>query len=203
MHARLVRYEDVSPDNWEIGRNWFTEDYLPVAMQTDGFSGAYLLHDDERMCTVSVTLWTDAETEAASGEAVQHHLDAWEQMTGIKATVETTKWSSPSSRPGLFSGSGRRRLSPGEARLRPPPDAARSRMLRSQSLAVPLVLSRACSLASFASAAPDPLETVYERSTPNAMSTVVLKSVISSFSTTALISTTWAPWMSRTVLPAS
>ena len=89
MHARLVRYEDVSPDNWEIGRNWFTEDYLPVAMQTDGFSGAYLLHDDERMCTVSVTLWTDAETEAASGEAVQHHLDAWEQMTGIKATVET------------------------------------------------------------------------------------------------------------------
>jgi hypothetical protein len=89
MHARLVRYEDVSPGNWEIGRNWFTEDYLPVAMQTDGFSGAYLLHDDERMCTVSVTLWTDAETEAASGEAVQHHLDAWEQMTGIKATVET------------------------------------------------------------------------------------------------------------------
>ena len=89
MHARLVRYEDVSLDNWEIGRNWFTEDYLPVAMQTDGFSGAYLLHDDERMCTVSVTLWTDAETEAASGEAVQQHLDAWEQMTGIKATVET------------------------------------------------------------------------------------------------------------------
>jgi len=89
MHARLVRYDDVSLDNWEIGRNWFTEDYLPVAMQTDGFSGAYLLHDDVRMCTVSVTLWTDAETEAASGEAVQHHLDAWEQMTGIRATVET------------------------------------------------------------------------------------------------------------------
>jgi hypothetical protein len=41
------------------------------------------------MCTVSVTLWTDAETEAASGEAVQQHLDAWEQMTGIKASVET------------------------------------------------------------------------------------------------------------------
>jgi hypothetical protein len=89
MHARLVRYEDVSAGNWEIGRNWFIEDYLPIAFQTDGFSGAYLLHDDERMCTVSVTLWTDAETEAASGEAVQSHLDAWEQMTGIKATVET------------------------------------------------------------------------------------------------------------------
>ena len=56
MHARLVRYDDVSLDNWEIGRNWFTEDYLPVAMQTDGFSGAYHLHADERMCTVSETL---------------------------------------------------------------------------------------------------------------------------------------------------
>ena len=35
----------------------------------------------------------------------------------------------------------------------PEPDDARGRRLRSQSLAVPLVLSRACSLASFASAA--------------------------------------------------
>jgi hypothetical protein len=89
MYARLVRYEDVSDDDWEIGRNWFSEDYLPVAFQTDGFSGAYLLHDDERMCTVSVTLWTDAGTAEASGVAVQQHLDAWEQMTGKKATVET------------------------------------------------------------------------------------------------------------------
>jgi hypothetical protein len=89
MYARLVRYEDVSDDDWEIGRNWFSEDYLPVAFQTDGFSGAYLLHDDERMCTVSVTLWTDAETAEASGVAVQQHLDAWEHMTGKKATVET------------------------------------------------------------------------------------------------------------------
>ena len=89
MYARLVRYEDVSDDDWEIGRNWFSEDYLPVAFQTDGFSGAYLLHDNERMCTVSVTLWTDADTVEASGVAVQQHLDAWEQMTGKKATVET------------------------------------------------------------------------------------------------------------------
>ncbi len=35
------------------------------------------------------------------------------------------------------------------------------------------------------------------------MSTVARKSVISSFSTPALISTTWAPWMSRTVWAAS
>jgi len=89
MYARLVRYENVSDDDWEIGRNWFVEDYLPVAFQTEGFSGAYLLHDDERMCTVSVTLWTDVETEAASSAAVQQHLDAWEEMTGIKASVES------------------------------------------------------------------------------------------------------------------
>ena len=89
MHARLVRYEDVTPGNWNIGRNWFTEDYLPVAMETEGFSGAYLLHDDERACTVSITLWADADTEAASGAAVQQHLDAWEEMTGIKASVES------------------------------------------------------------------------------------------------------------------
>ena len=53
--------------------------------------------------------------------------------------------------------SGRRRLLPGKARLRPPPDDARGRRRRSQSLAVPLVLSRACSLVSLASAAPEPL----------------------------------------------
>jgi hypothetical protein len=89
MHARLVRYEDVTPGNWDIGRRWFTEDYLPVAMETEGFSGAYLLHDDGRMCTVSITLWADEVTESASGAAVQQHLDAWEDMTGIKAGVES------------------------------------------------------------------------------------------------------------------
>jgi len=89
MYARMVRYDDVTPDDWDIGRRWFVEDYLPIALETEGFSGAYLLHDDERMCTVSVTIWADAETEAASGAAVQQHLDAWEEMTGIKASVES------------------------------------------------------------------------------------------------------------------
>ena len=89
MHARAVRYENVSEDDWSIGRAWFKEDYLPVALQTDGFAGAYLLHDDERMCTMSITFWRDEQTAAASGAAVQQHLDAWEEMTGIKATVET------------------------------------------------------------------------------------------------------------------
>jgi len=89
MQARIVRYENVSDDDWEIGRNWFREDYLPIAFQTDGFAGAYLFHDDERRCTVSITLWTSVETAAASGVAVRQHLDAWEQMTGKGAAVET------------------------------------------------------------------------------------------------------------------
>jgi heme-degrading monooxygenase HmoA len=89
MYARIVRYDEVTDDDWEIGRRWFSEDYLPVAFQTEGFDGAYLLHDDERRCTVSVTLWTNEETARASGAAVQQHLDAWEEMTGRKATVET------------------------------------------------------------------------------------------------------------------
>ena len=89
MWARAVRYEAVTVENWDIGREWFKSDYLPVARQTAGFLGAYLLHDTERMCTMSVTLWRDEETARASGAAVQQHLDAWEAMTGIGATVET------------------------------------------------------------------------------------------------------------------
>jgi heme-degrading monooxygenase HmoA len=89
MWARTVRYEAVTHENWDIGRAWFKDDYLPVARQTAGFAGAYLLHDTVRMCTMSVTLWRDEETARASGDAVQQHLDAWEAMTGIRAHVET------------------------------------------------------------------------------------------------------------------
>jgi hypothetical protein len=89
MFARAVRYESTSQENWDIGREWFTEDYLPVAMHTEGFAGAYLLYDAARGCVMSITLWQDEQTAAASGAAVQQHLDTWEEMTGIKATVET------------------------------------------------------------------------------------------------------------------
>jgi hypothetical protein len=89
MWARAVRYESVEPENWKIGREWFKNDYLPIASGTEGFAGAYLLHDNERMCTMSITLWRDESTARASGAAVQQHLDAWEAMTGIKASVET------------------------------------------------------------------------------------------------------------------
>jgi hypothetical protein len=89
MWARAVRYDNVSQENWDIGREWFKSDYLPVMQHTEGFAGGYLLHDVERMCTMSLSLWRDEETLAASGTALQQHLDAWEEMTGIKATVET------------------------------------------------------------------------------------------------------------------
>jgi hypothetical protein len=89
MWARAVRYENVSQEDWDIGREWFKNDYLPVAQQTEGFVAAYLLHGVERTGTMSITLWRDQETATASGAAVQQHLDAWEAMTGSKATVET------------------------------------------------------------------------------------------------------------------
>ena len=89
MIARAVRYESTSLENWEIGREWFVRDYLPVAMGTEGFSGAYLLFDSERMCAMSITLWKDWATATSSGAALQQHLDTWEELTGIKATVET------------------------------------------------------------------------------------------------------------------
>ena len=37
MWARAVRYDDVSQEDWDIGREWFKKDYLPVAIQTEGF----------------------------------------------------------------------------------------------------------------------------------------------------------------------
>jgi heme-degrading monooxygenase HmoA len=89
VFARAVRYESTSPENWEIGREWFRQDYLPVVTHTEGFAGAYLLFDEDRMCVMSITLWHDEETATASGAAVQQHLDTWEEMTGIAATVET------------------------------------------------------------------------------------------------------------------
>jgi hypothetical protein len=89
MWARAVRYENVSPENWDVGREWFKNDYLPVMVQTEGFVGGYLLHDMERMCTMSLSLWRDEETLGSSGAALKQHLDAWAEMTGIEAAVET------------------------------------------------------------------------------------------------------------------
>jgi hypothetical protein len=89
VYARVVRYEAVSEDEWEIGAGWFRDDYLPVAMDTAGFAGAYLFRDRRREITMSVTLWTDQETAAASGEALQQHLDKWAEMTGRVPTIET------------------------------------------------------------------------------------------------------------------
>ena len=50
-------------------------------MQTDGFSGAYLLHDDERMHGERHPLDGRRDRGRERRNAVQHHLDAWEQMT--------------------------------------------------------------------------------------------------------------------------
>jgi heme-degrading monooxygenase HmoA len=89
MYARVVRYENVSEGEWEIGAGWFRFDYLPVAKESAGFEGAYLFRDHEQEVTMSVTLWNDQETAAASGEALQQHLDKWAELTGRVPTIQT------------------------------------------------------------------------------------------------------------------
>ena len=89
MFARVVRYEGVSEAEWEIGAGWFRDDYLPMAKETAGFTGAFLFRDPEHAVTLTVTLWSDEATEKASGEAVQQHLDKWAEMTGRVPTIET------------------------------------------------------------------------------------------------------------------
>ena len=89
MYARLVRYEPVPEEEWQIGARWFQHDYLPVARDTHGFEGAFLVRDPDRAVTMSLTLWSDLEAAQASGEALQVHLDKWAEMTGRVPTIET------------------------------------------------------------------------------------------------------------------
>jgi heme-degrading monooxygenase HmoA len=58
-------------------------------METEGFAGAYLFRDREGQVTMSVTLWKDEATAAASGQALQQHLDKWADMTGRVPTIQT------------------------------------------------------------------------------------------------------------------
>jgi hypothetical protein len=87
--ARVVRYEGVSEEEWEIGAGWFRDDYLPMMDETAGFEGAFLFRDAEHGVTLTITFWSDLETERASAEAVQQHLDKWAEMTGRVPTIET------------------------------------------------------------------------------------------------------------------
>jgi heme-degrading monooxygenase HmoA len=89
MYARVVRYEPVSEDEWEIGAGWFRDDYLPEVRDRAGFEGAYLFRDREHEVTMSLTLWSDLETATASGEALKQHLDKWAEMTGRVPRIET------------------------------------------------------------------------------------------------------------------
>jgi heme-degrading monooxygenase HmoA len=89
MYARVVRYEGVSEDEWQIGAGWFRDDYLPMVRETAGFEGAFLFRDREHEVTMSLTFWSDPETATASGEAVKQHLDKWADMTGRVPEIQT------------------------------------------------------------------------------------------------------------------
>jgi hypothetical protein len=87
--ARFVRFDGISKAEWAVGSGWFEHDYLPATEGADGFEAAYLFVDLERGAVVSVTLWRDEETAAASEEVVRGYLDHYEEMTGTRATIET------------------------------------------------------------------------------------------------------------------
>jgi heme-degrading monooxygenase HmoA len=89
MYARTIRYDGITEAEWKVGSGWFENDYLPIAEQTEGFQGALLLVDRKRGNVISLTLWRDEETAAASEAAVQKHLDHYEEMTGISSPTET------------------------------------------------------------------------------------------------------------------
>jgi hypothetical protein len=87
MFARLIRFEDVSDADWEVGGGWFQQDYVPTALATEGFDGAYLLVDHEQGCVLTLTLWTSEDALNASQKAVDYFLAQTD--AGRAATVET------------------------------------------------------------------------------------------------------------------
>jgi heme-degrading monooxygenase HmoA len=89
VYARVVRYEGVSEGEWEIGAGWFRDDYLPAIKDSAGFEGAYLFRHRDGGVTMTITFWADAAAAAASGEAVQRHLNKWQELTGRSPAIET------------------------------------------------------------------------------------------------------------------
>ena len=70
-------------------KNDGTISFLTIDPGLDGFEGAYLFADRELGRVVSVTLWRDAETAAASEAVVRGHLEHYEEIMGRGWTMET------------------------------------------------------------------------------------------------------------------
>jgi hypothetical protein len=89
LFARVIRFEGVSAAEWEVGDGWFREDFVPRALDTEGFEGAYLLVDHDRGTVLTVTLWTDEHALEASSGAVKKFLAPYTPFSGPEPVIET------------------------------------------------------------------------------------------------------------------
>ena len=100
MFARVVRFEGVTDAEWEVGDGWFREDFVPRALETDGFEGSYLLVDHDRGTVLTVTLWTDQQALEATGDSVKKFLAQYTPFSGPEPVVETFEIAHAELRPG-------------------------------------------------------------------------------------------------------
>jgi heme-degrading monooxygenase HmoA len=101
VFARAIRFEGISEAEWGIGHGFFREDYIPRALETDGFAGAYLLADRERGSVLSLTFWTSKETLEASENDARRFLAQYVDVYGSEPVVESFEvaYSHPPARP--------------------------------------------------------------------------------------------------------
>jgi heme-degrading monooxygenase HmoA len=89
MFARVIRFEGITESEWRVGDRFFREDFVPMARNTTGFEGAYLLVDRERGSVLSFTLWTSRAALEASEVAARRFLvqyaDAWGRQPVVEA----------------------------------------------------------------------------------------------------------------------
>jgi hypothetical protein len=88
VFARVITFEGLTEDHLAIGDAFFREDFLPMALSTVGFEGAYLLVDRERGASVSITLWATREALEASDGRARGFLAQWAAVSGREPRVE-------------------------------------------------------------------------------------------------------------------
>jgi hypothetical protein len=89
VFARAIRFEGISEAEWGIGDGFFREDFIPMALDTEGFAGAYLLADRERGSVLSVTFWTSKETLEASESDARRFLAQYAEVYRNEPVVES------------------------------------------------------------------------------------------------------------------
>jgi heme-degrading monooxygenase HmoA len=89
VFARAIRFEGISEAEWDIGNGFFREDFMPRALDTEGFAGAYLLADRERGSVLSLTFWTSKATLEASENDTRRFLAQYVDVYGREPVLES------------------------------------------------------------------------------------------------------------------